>query len=184
MHDGPCYVQDLLARGLRLGFIGGTDTHATMPSGLGLETTTGHLHTYPGFTAACCPDLSRGTVFDAIRGRRCYAASLERVYLDATVAGLGQGEMAEGVDPQAARDICVAVAGKSDIDKVEIVRNGRVVHARPGDGWQMSVEWSDAESLAAAALESVHLGRFVYYYVRVTCTSGAQAWSSPVWLRP
>ena len=33
------------------------------------------------------------------------------------------------------------------------------------------------------AFESKYLGRFVYYYVRVTCVSGARAWSSPVWAR-
>lgn len=33
------------------------------------------------------------------------------------------------------------------------------------------------------AFESKYLGRFVYYYVRVSCVSGARAWSSPVWLR-
>jgi hypothetical protein len=41
----------------------------------------------------------------------------------------------------------------------------------------------DEQPLGEAALESPHLGRFAYYYVRVTCASGAQAWSSPVWLK-
>ena len=36
--------------------------------------------------------------------------------------------------------------------------------------------------LADVALDSPHLGRFAYTYTRVTCASGAQAWSSPVWL--
>ena len=36
--------------------------------------------------------------------------------------------------------------------------------------------------LTKLMLTSRHMKRFVYYYVRVTCKSGAQAWSSPVWI--
>ena len=45
-----------------------------------------------------------------------------------------------------------------------------------------SVQFADGDSLTEVALDSERLGKFVYYYVRVTCASGAQAWSSPVWL--
>ena len=47
IHPGPIYAVDLLNRGLRMGFIGGTDTHATMPAGFGIE----HLDRLPGMTA-------------------------------------------------------------------------------------------------------------------------------------
>ena len=169
IHPGPSYVQDFLARGLKLGFIGGTDTHATMPAGGGLEP--GHIDRLPGLTAVRCEQLTRRSVFDAIRNRNCYAASGERIYLDARIEQAGT-----------VREVSVTAAARSDIETIEIVRNGEVVDAcRPG-AWSGTVELTDDVALAGLWLESQYLGRFAYYYVRVTCVGGAQAWSSPVWL--
>ena len=57
IHPGPSYVVDLLNRGLRLGFIGGTDSHATMPSGRGVESDAHDR--LPGLTAVFADGLSR-----------------------------------------------------------------------------------------------------------------------------
>ena len=179
IHDGPSYVVDLLGRGLRLGFIGGTDTHSTMPAGFGND----HLPGLPGMTAVFADGLSRDAVFDAMRTRRCYAASLERILLDVRVAGAAMGEMMPWPDSPRPREVRVAAAGRSDVTAVEIVRNGETVGQVAADGWHAEGAWTDTDDLAPRALESKYLGRFAYYYVRVTCASGAQAWSSPVWLR-
>jgi hypothetical protein len=40
----------------------------------------------------------------------------------------------------------------------------------------------DKDELGGCWLSAAGQPRFVYYYVRLTCRSGAQAWSSPVWL--
>jgi len=178
IHEGPSYVVDLLDRGLRLGFIGGTDTHSTMPAGFGED----HLDRLPGMTAVAADQLSREAIFQGIRRRNCYATSLERIYLDVTVAGAAMGQSVDWPDPAAARRIEVTAAARSPIERIDVVRNGGTVHTvRVGD-WRGAVSFSDEEDLTAAWQESKHLGRFAYYYVRVTCASGAQAWSSPVWL--
>ena len=177
IHPGPSYVVDLLNRGLRLGFIGGTDTHASVPAGFGRE----HLDRFPAMTAACTDRLSRDGVFDAIRTRRCYAASLERIYLDATVAGERFGQVVKWPEHAKPREIAVTAAAGSDIVSIDIVRNGETIHTEAPNAWQGAVRFADTDDLARIALESPHLGRFVYYYVRVTCASGAQAWCTPVW---
>ena len=178
IHPGPSYAVDLLGRGLRLGFIGGTDTHATMPSGRGVES--GAHDRLPGLTAVFGDGLSRDAIFDGIRARHCYATSLERIYLDVAVAGIEQGQTAPWPDAGEPRTIQVVAAAKSDIVQVDVVRNGETVHTHPADSWQAAFRFTDAAPLEW--LESPHLGRFAYTYVRVTCASGAQAWSSPVWL--
>ncbi len=179
VHPGPSYAADLLGRGLKLGFIAGTDTHATMPGGLGQEP--GHIDRLPGLTAVWAEGLSPRAVFRAIQGRDCYAASGERIYLEARIAGARPGQTLErpGAEP---RRISVSAAAESEIRAIEIVRNGRGVLWHQPPSWQGSVEFADEDALAGLWLESSHLGRFVYYYARVTCASGAQAWSSPVWL--
>ena len=180
VHDGPCYAVDLLNRGLKLGFIAGTDTHATMPSGAGDDA--GQFYRLPGFTAVRAQQLTREAIFNGIRRRGCYATSLERIYLDVTVGGMPAGQSAEWKDTQKPRTIDVAAAGKSDIESIEIVRNGAVIHDRNDAGWHCRCSYTDEENLGDVWLDSKYLGQFAYYYVRVTCRSGAQAWSSPVWL--
>ena len=181
IHPGPAYATDLMAQGLKLGFIAGTDTHATMPSGFGCEP--GHIDRLPGLTAVCAGELTREAVFEAIRTRNCYATSLERVYLDVRIAGARPGDDLAWEDPTKPRAIEVVAAARSDIEKIEVIRNGTPIHEEHGTGWQACLSHVDREDLNGLRLTSEHLGQFAYYYVRVTCTSGAQAWSSPVWLR-
>ncbi len=190
VHPGPSYVVDLLDRGLQLGFVAGTDTHATMPSGVGVKPALadsiepGHIDRLPGLTAVRAPVLTRDAVFHGIRRRQCYATSLERIYLDGTIAGLQFGERTDLVRRMAneLRTIRVSVAAQSDITSIELIRNGEVIHKHSCTGWHDALTCTDEDDWERVALESRYLGKFVYYYVRVTCSSGAQAWSSPVWL--
>lgn len=178
IHPGPSYAVDFLDAGLPLGFVGGTDTHSTMPAGYGRE----HLDRLPGMTAVMAETLTRAGVYEAIRGRDCYAASGERIFLKVEVAGAAMGKIVPWSDERTPRLISGIAAAQSDIETIEIVRNGITVHQQEIKTWRGIVTFADVCSLEETWLESRHLGRFVYYYVRVTCASGAQAWSSPVWL--
>ena len=178
-YDGKCYAIDFLNQGIRFGFIAGTDTHSTIPCGDGAIE---NLRAEPGFTAVRCRALTRDQVFDGIRRRNCYATSKERIFLEATVAGASGGQIIQAVDGLAVREIKVRAAGKSDIEKVEIVRNGDVIHTeRPAD-WKTELSYTDSADLKDHTLSSLHYVAFAYYYVRVTTCSNGQAWSSPVWL--
>ncbi len=181
VHPGPSYAVDLLNRGLRLGFIGGTDTHTTFP---GWDDLTGprHIDRLPGLTAVRAAELTRRNIFGAIRLRRCYAASGERILLDATVAGAPMGGLVDWPDLARPRRVLARAAGLSRISAVEIVRNGETIARGEPDGWRAELDFTDEQDLSDRLLTSPHLGRFAYYYVRVTCAGGAQAWSSPVWL--
>lgn len=178
-YDGKCYAIDFLNQGIRFGFIAGTDTHATIPSGYG---DFEHLSANPGFTAVRCQQLEREEVFDAMRTRNCYAASTERIFLEASVDGVKDGEIIKVKDALQAREIKVSVAAKSDIEKVEIIRNGEVIHSETPEDWKTEFTYTDSTDLKEVALTSNHYEAFTYYYIRVTVSSNGQAWSSPVWL--
>ena len=180
VHPGPGYVVDMLARGLRLGFIAGTDTHSTMPAGFGDEPS--HIDRLPGLTAVVAPRLTRKNIFNALRDRNCYAASLERIYLDVSVAGARGGRTLKAADVPAARKIIATAAARSEIKSIDVVRNGRNIHSKAVGDWKGTLEFEDADDLSGLLMDSKYLGRFAYYYVRVNCSSGAQAWSSPVWI--
>jgi len=202
IHPGPSYAVDLLNQGFPLGFIGGTDTHATMPAGFGKE----HLTSFPGMTAVTADALTRENVFRAIQNRNCYATSLERILLEVyvdvaqppsavqthddpgrgrpghTSDGAAMGQQLAWPDATKPREIRATVAAQSDITAIDVVRNGETLHTQaPGD-WQADMRFVDQDDLSPMVLTSSHIGGYVYYYIRITCASGAQAWSSPVWL--
>ncbi len=183
IHEGPSYVQDHLAQGYAMGFVAGTDTHATMPSSYGDDSA--HIDRLPGLTAVRAAGLAREQIYDNIKARNCYGASGERILLTGLrIAGARMGSEVPWVFPDMGRDICARVAAESEIVQVDVVRNGEDVFSTPGDGWQAWLSWTDDQDLTQVAFEPRgHFERpFVYYYLRVTCASGAQAWTSPVWL--
>lgn len=184
VHDGPCFAQDLLAQGYPLGFIAGTDTHATMPSSYGNDS--GQLHAPPGFTAVRADQLTQASVFDAIRARDCYATSDERIIIEESMAGGRMGRVVDWRDACGPVEIAAEIATRTNLQRVDVVRNGEDVHSvAPGDqDWRASMQFADESDLSEVAFEpSGWFDRpFICYYLRVTCASGAQAWSSPIWL--
>jgi len=182
IHPGPGYVHDLLAQGYALGFIAGTDTHATIPSGFGEDSS--HIDRLPGLAAVYAPSLSRANVYRGIQKRYCYATSFERVLIEARVADQLMGTHVHGIDPRAPRRIRALIAAESDVERIDVIRNGQDVHTHRGSSWRIELDWTDEDDLSNVALgpTGAQPRPFVYYYLRVTCASGAQAWTSPVWL--
>jgi hypothetical protein len=69
---------------------------------------------------------------------------------------------------------------------VQIVRNGRVVHAfQPyEDTTAMDLEWVDPEAAPWASEDALTGpdGACAYYYVKVIQQDGEMAWASPIWI--
>lgn len=179
VHDGPCFVQDLLAQGYHFGFIGGTDTHTTLTFG---QDESPHIDRLPGITAIRSAGLSRAGIFGALKERNCYAASGQRILLAVTVAGRRMGSELRGSQCKlpGTRRIRVSAAARDDLATIDVVRNGEVIRQFKPGTWLTTINVVDAEELTTVALTGEDGVRFVYYYVRATTTTGAQAWSSPV----
>lgn len=179
IHPGPSYVQDLLACGYRLGFVGGTDSHTSLTF---CRWGEGDVHqSQPGITAVMVTENSRDEIYDAIQARRCYAACGERIFLDVKCAGLSMGEAG---DLPASSEVAINAeyAAESAIQSVEVVRNGEVVHRIKPDDWKGQLAWTDKSVADATPIKDFESGSpMVYYYVRVTAQDDARAWSSPCW---
>lgn len=103
-----------LAAGLRFGFVGSSDDHAGFPGAYG-----------EGLMAALVEDFTRQGILDAIRARRTYALTGDRIELDCTVEGAPMGASIEaGSQVEAA----FAVRGRDELDVVEVIQDGRIVH--------------------------------------------------------
>ena len=178
-------IRDILARGYRLGFVGGTDNHRARPgstlsnqSGLDSADFVGG-----GITGVLCKELTRSAVWDALFARRCYATTSVRMLLDVDLNGHTMGEdiaiSGENRDAFATRTLRVRAAGTTLLDRIVIVRNGEEVHTESVNGLTAEVTWQDDAPLAD--VNDADIGG-VYYYAKVYQADRNVGWASPIWL--
>ncbi len=125
-----------LARGQRFGFTGSTDNHIGFPGAWG-----------EGVTGALVHEVTRESVMEAIRARRTYALTGDRIYLDFKVNGALMGGEISRADELA---IEYDVDCRDEIDRVEVIINNQVVdvtvppagtHMDTPDTHQLRFEW-------------------------------------------
>ncbi|MBO6782151.1 MAG: DUF3604 domain-containing protein [Alphaproteobacteria bacterium] len=107
-------VRHALDAGMRFGFVASSDSHSGFPGAYG-----------EGLMAALVTENSRPAILDAIRARRTYALTGDRIELAFTADG---AQMGETIDPRASVEVAFDVRGRDEIDVVDIVANGHVVH--------------------------------------------------------
>ena len=187
------YLQDALARGYRLGFLGGTDSHDCRPgmptfggrrkpngqvfrqNPLGVEIAcyiADETANWRGIAAVYAEALSREAIYSALWARRCYATTGARIELDFRVSGHCMGEQFQVQNPELVPRIELRARGTHPIAKIEIVRNGDVIYGVQDGGCEANLSLRDY---------NLHQ-RENYYYARVVQADGHRAWSSPVWV--
>lgn len=169
-------VREGLARGLRFGFVGATDTNIARPGSFTAQEKRQRL---PGLTAVFAPALEREAIYNAIRQRRCYATLGGRPILRFTINGAFMGESLLLPRADAIKHIVCDVAGSAELARVEVIKNGEPffqfvttdvgVHNRTLDYRE---EFPDTTPSQAGD----------YYYLRIQQCDGALAWSSPIWI--
>lgn len=108
-----------LAAGLRFGFVGSSDDHAGFPGAYG-----------EGLMAALVSEFTREGIFEAIRARRTYALTGDRIELDFTAEGAPMGAT---IEAGTKAEIRFTVQGRDELDMVEVIQDGRVVHRAHAD---------------------------------------------------
>ena len=103
-----------LDAGLRFGFVGSSDDHAGFPGAYG-----------EGLMAALVTQFSRQGILEAIRARRTYALTGDRIEVDFTVDGEPMGASMEA---GRRAEVTYRVHGRDELDVVEIIQDGGVVH--------------------------------------------------------
>ena len=116
-HMGPgCgggTYQDALDRGLHIGCICSTDNWGNMPG-----------HYGRGLMACLASELTRDSLWEAFLARRVYGVTGDRIELCFTVNDAPMGSI---IDDVGKRAIQVKVRGSDALDRIEILRNGRVI---------------------------------------------------------
>ena len=119
------FARNYLSRGHQVGFVAASDDHASHPGYAPPRARS--LAQRGGLAAVLAPERSRDALFDAMRARRTYAASLDRMILRFSVNGAGMGERT-AFSP--VRHIEGQVVGNEPIDTVTVFRNDEPIWSR------------------------------------------------------
>jgi hypothetical protein len=155
------FVRDAVDRGYRLGFIGSGDGHDGHPGLAHLASPSG------GVAAIVSEKLTREAVFRALRERRAYATNGPRILLRVSLAGHRMGSVLQA--PGTAEELRLLVVSPAGIDRVEVIRSGKVVERVAGERRR--------EIQLQGEIQDLRPGE--YLYVRVVQDDGGMAWSSP-----
>lgn len=152
-----CSIQDALARGYRIGFTGGSDSHQMEH---GIEG---------GILAAFVPELTRESVFDAMYDRFVYATTGARILVSLKINGnrMGQEITVKENEPV---QVYVNVLGTDKV-KVELLKNNEVIATEVSNSKACELKFVDNERNETDC-----------YYIRVTQEDEHMAWSSPIWV--
>ncbi len=160
-------VRTALARGYRLGFVGGSDNHSGWPTRKG--------DGFCGLTAIQAPRLDLSSLFGALHARRSYATTGARIVADVTLNDAPLGSELQ-LEPSAERRLQIRIHGTAPLQTVQIVHGGYVLaELEPdADSPDMVTEWADERP--GRPLEDC------YYYVRARQHDGECVWTSPFWI--
>ena len=172
------FVQDALGLGHKIGFVGASDSHSGRP-GYPAHSRDYHASDYThwkpgiytgGFTGVYTTELTREAVFDAIRARRCYATTGQRIVVDFKIDGEWMGRELKSRD---APFISVKVIGTAPIESVTVVKNNQDYLRADGDG---------SKTVAFDYEKTAPPKETDFYYVRVIQRDYEMAWASPIWI--
>lgn len=172
MHRGGIkghFVQDGLLKGLRFGLIGASDGHGLLWHH-GISRIEDEWKT--GLAAVLVQTRTREAIMDALKKRRVYATSGQRIRL------LFRSEshwMGDTLSTTAPPRFTIDVEGTAALKYVKLIRNGEEVLTLGrdiADGRGVRTTFEDA---------TIQPGNS-WYYVRVVQEDGEMAWSSPIWV--
>ncbi len=141
----------------KMGFIGSGDHN-----GMGI-----------GLAALWVKEVSRKGIIEALQNRRTFATTGDKMFVDAKVNDAIVGTT-KSTDK--APEIALKVKGQYPLEKVEILRNSKVIRTFQMDDDTINFKQTFTDS------EYKDEQEVLYYYVRATQKNKALAWSSPIWL--
>jgi len=139
---------------------------------LGFQSSSDHVSTHVSYACVLAEEFSRKGLMDAMRKRHTYAAT-DNIVLDVRMGALGiMGDEVRTDKP----NLDVVVLGTGPLERVEILRDGEVVHTAKleKNAAEVRFHWDDPTPRKGEKAS--------YYYVRVEQKDGQMAWGSPIWV--
>jgi len=125
------YIEEAMKRQMKVGFVATSDDHTSRlglsyPMGAHVDTVGASFDVKSGLTAVYSKDLTRESIWEALKNRRCYATTCSRIILDYDIDG---HKMGEEISIDEIPQMNIDVRGNAPIDYIEI-RNGNDVIER------------------------------------------------------
>ena len=111
------FGRQYLAHRHQVGFIAASDNHLSQPG----YTSVGGFTQRGGLAAVLAPQLGRDEIFDAMKARRTYATTGDKIILDVAVNETPMGSRGAFAEE---REIAGRVIGTGPIDSITLVKNG------------------------------------------------------------
>lgn len=156
-------VMAALRRGLRLGFVAGSDTHSGRPGGSAKEP----MAYWGGQACVWARELTRAGILEALKSRRTYGITGARILLRMSVNGADMGSELPAAETAA---IKIQVTAPTEIEKIQIVKNTYL--------WKEIAVGANCAEIA----ETDRTGGAAFYHCRVVLRDGNLAVCSPVWI--
>jgi Protein of unknown function (DUF3604) len=155
-------------RGYRLGLTASSDNHVGMPGRSYPGDRQAHTPFKGGLCAIWAEELTRESLFSALRQRRCYGTTGARIIVRFTVDGqpMGSAVKPAGETARAA----IEVHGTDEVRTVELISPS---------GAPRSLECARGSSRFQQTLDLPVIPAG-FYYLRISQADGERAWSSPV----
>jgi len=136
-------LREAIERGYKVGFVAGSDDHKGRPGASYPGSSS--FGVYGGLTCVLARELSREGIWQAIKARRCYATSGQRILLEVAAAGHAMGEE---FTAQGAPHFSVRAEGTAAIEEVRLLRGLETVYTypekMPRDEGRLRIKWSGA----------------------------------------
>ncbi|MCH7748091.1 MAG: DUF3604 domain-containing protein, partial [Acidobacteria bacterium] len=119
------FMRAYLSRGHQVGLIAASDDHLSHPGYSAPNRSS--LAQRGGLAAVLAPERSRDAIFDAMKTRRTYATTGDRIILDMRVNGTTMGQRAPFAER---REVTGRVIGTAPIESIVLYKNDEVLWQR------------------------------------------------------
>lgn len=159
-------LQEILALGLKMGVVAGSDSHSGRP---GFSNWTRVCRTYKGgLTAVFALEKTREAIWDALYKRQCYATTGARIYLEFCINGVPMGSEIQAKK----REIYFCIVGTAPFLDITIIKNNKAIFQNISSDFYYENTIKDKKELEED-----------FFYLRVIQKDGEMAWSSPIWVK-
>jgi len=121
------FLRDVLKRGYKVGFVAGSDDYKLRQGGA-YPGIGDRRFVRGGLMAVYAKELTRESLFEALKARRCYGTTGERIILEVKANGHIMGEEYTTTDFP---EIHVKIAGTKPLDKIEVYRGLEKIYKHP-----------------------------------------------------
>lgn len=174
------YVVNALIAGWRVGFTGGGDDHI---GHAGIDFPRGSCNYKDGLTGVFAKELTKKGIWDGLWNRRTIATTGARIYL---YYEINNKPLGSEIDKKHAemRAFRIVFHGTDTLDRIDIIRNGKVVATISEKKQDLELCWQDSTPLNQILLPPTKFSKepFAFYYIRAIQKDREVAWASPVWI--